>query len=307
MKMLILIVLGILSCATVASCQTETASISGRITDSSGAAISGAGVQVQNVLTGREVRIKTNESGLYFVTALQPGTYRVIVSSPGFKQIVKPDIALDVQQNASLNFSMIVGSTSETVTVEAGAPLVSTESATVGTVVTHNQVENMPLNGRSFQSLITLTPGIVATPASFADQGQFSVNGQRTDTNYVSVDGVSGNVGVSGGVALVTSSGGALPAYSVAGGTAALVSVESMQEFRTQTSTFAPEFGRSPGAQIEIATRSGTNSFHGTAFEYLRNGKLDANDWFADNLGLPKTIVHQNDFGGVFGGPVILL
>lgn len=306
MKKLILIVLGILCCATVASCQTETASISGRITDSSGAAISGAGVQVQNVLTGREVRIKTNESGLYFVTALQPGTYRVIVISPGFKQIVKPDIALDVQQNASLNFSMIVGSTSETVTVEAGAPLVSTESATVGTVVTHNQVENMPLNGRSFQSLITLTPGIVATPTTFTDQGQFSVNGQRTDTNYVSVDGVSGNVGVSGGVALATSSGGALPAYSVAGGTAALVSVESMQEFRTQTSTFAPEFGRSPGAQIEIATRSGTNAFHGTAFEYLRNGKMDANDWFADNLGLGKAIVHQNDFGGVFGGPVIL-
>lgn len=306
MKTLRLFALGILCCATVAFSQTETASISGRITDPSGAAISGADVQVQSVLTGREVQIKSNESGLYFVRALQPGTYRLIVSSPGFKQIVKPDIALDVQQNASLNFSMIIGSTAETVTVGAGAPLVNTESATVGTVVTHNQVENMPLNGRSFQSLITLTPGIVATPTSFADQGQFSVNGQRTDTNYVSIDGVSGNIGVSGGVALVTSSGGALPAYSVAGGTAALVSVESMQEFRTQTSTFAPEFGRSPGAQIEIATRSGTNAFHGTAFEYLRNGKLDANDWFADNLGLAKAIVHQNDFGGVFGGPVIL-
>ncbi|MGA8345285.1 MAG: TonB-dependent receptor [Candidatus Sulfotelmatobacter sp.] len=306
MKTLVLVMLGILCCATIAPCQTETATISGRITDPSGAVVSGADVQVQNVLTAREVRIKTNESGLYLVTALQPGTYRVIVSSPGFKQIVKPNIALDVQQNASLNFSLTVGSASETVTVESGAPHVNTESATVSTVVTHDQVENMPLNGRSFQSLITLTPGIVATPATYTDQGQFSVNGQRTDANYFNIDGVSGNVGVSAGFSLTTTSGGALPAFSIVGGTAALVSVESMQEFTTQTSTFSPEFGRFPGAQISIATRSGTNAFHGTAFDYLRNGKMDANDWFADNLGLPKAIVHQNDFGGVFGGPVLL-
>jgi hypothetical protein len=165
-------------------------------------------------------------------------------------------------------------------------------------------VENLPLNGRSFQTLIMLTPGVVVTPTVFDDQGQFSVNGQRANANYFTVDGVSANFGVTGYFPLVQTAGGALPALTVSGGTNSLVSVDAMQEFRIQTSSFAPEFGRTPGGQISIVTRSGTNAFHGTLFEYFRNSVLDAKDWFANFNGLEKPEERQNDFGGVFGGPV---
>src|SRR5262249_8115943 len=138
---------------------------------------------------------------------------------------------------------MTLGAESETVTVEAGAPLVNTESGTVSTVVDHEFVENLPLNGRSFQALLMLTPGVVLTATAFDDQGQFSVNGQRADANYFTVDGVSANFGMTGYVAQVQTASGSLPALSAMGGTNSLVSVDAMQEFRIQTSSFAPEFG----------------------------------------------------------------
>ena len=153
--------------------------------------------------------------------------------------------------------------------------------------------------------MIMLTPGVVVTTASFADQGQFSVNGQRADANYFTVDGVSANFGVTGYFPLVQTAGGELPALSVSGGTNSLVSVDAMQEFRVQTSSFAPEFGRTPAGQISVVTRSGTNALHGTLFEYFRNGALDASDWFANFNHLRKPDERQNDFGGVFGGPIV--
>src|SRR5258707_4179674 len=183
---------------------------------------------------------------------------------------------------------MTLGAASETVTVEAGAPLVNTESATVSTLIDRRFVENLPLNGRSFQTLIMLTPGVVVTPTAFNDQGQFSVNGQRADANYFTIDGASANFGVTGYFPLGQTAGGALPALSLSGGTNSLVSVDAMQEFRVQTSSFAPEFGRTPGGQISIATRSGTNNFHGSLFEYFRNDVLDAKDWFANFNHLAK-------------------
>jgi hypothetical protein len=159
------------------------------------------------------------------------------------------------------------------------------------------------MNGRSFQSLIDLTPGVVLTGSNGYDDGQFSANGQRADSNYWMVDGVSANIGIS-----VTNPGtglaGSVGSFSVLGGTNSLVSVDALQEFRIQTSNFAPEFGRTPGAQVSIVTRSGTNRFSGTAFDYLRNDVLDANDWFADQASLPKPKERQNDFGGTLGGPL---
>jgi hypothetical protein len=143
----------------------------------------------------------------------------------------------------------------------------------------------------------------VVTATAFGDQGQFRVNGQRTDANYFTVDGVSANFGVAGYQPLVQAAGGALPSLSALGGTNSLVSVDAMQEFRIQTSSFAPEFVRTPGAQVSIVTRSGTNAFHGTLFEYFRNNDLDARDWFVNYNGLVKPAERQNDFGGVLGGP----
>jgi hypothetical protein len=263
-------------------------------------------VEVTNVDTNVSVHQSTNGDGLYVVVGLKPGRYRVSVAKDGFRRIDVVDLVLNVQDVLSRNFQLELGPVSSSITVTADASDIDTADATVSTVVDRQFVENMPLNGRSFQTLITLTPGTIVTPASVDGQGQFSVNGQRSDANYFTVDGVSANTGISGfSRVFYQSGGGALPALSAVGGTNSLVSVDAMQEFRIQTSSFAPEFGRQPGAQISIVTRSGSNSFHGTAFDYFRNDVLDANDWFSNHDGLPKPKERQNDFGGVFGGPVI--
>jgi hypothetical protein len=285
--------------------QSTNASLSGHVTDPSKARIAGATVRAISAGTNFSYEAATNGSGDYYLSNLPPDIYRVEVEKSGFKKLIKPDVVLHVQDALNLDFEMKVGSVSESVAVEGGAPLVNTESATVSTVIDEAFVDNLPLNGRSFQTLIMLTPGVVVTATAFDDQGQFSVNGQRADANYFTVDGVSANFGVTGYGPLVQTAGGGLPALSALGGTNSLVSVDAMQEFRIQTSSFAPEFGRTPGGQISIVTRSGTNRFHGTLFEYFRNNVLDADDWFVNYDHLPKPEERQNDFGGVFGGPII--
>lgn len=285
--------------------QSTNASLMGRIADPAKARIVGARVAAVRAGTNARHETTTNASGEYYLANLPPGDYSIEIEKPGFKKIVKPGVTLHVQDALELDFEMTLGSLSETVTVEAGAPPVNTESATVSTIVDRTLVENLPLNGRSFQTLITLTPGVVLTPTAFNEQGQFSVNGQRADANYFTVDGVSANFGVTGFVAMMQSASGGLPALSASGGTNSLVSVDAMQEFRIQTSSFAPEFGRTPGGQVSIVTRSGTNDFHGTLFEYFRNDVLDARDWFVNFNNLPKPAERQNDFGGVVGGPVV--
>jgi hypothetical protein len=284
--------------------QSTNASLTGRITDPSQALIGHAKVAAVSEGTNFRYETITNNSGEYSL-ALPPNTYRIEVEKTGFKKLIKPDVVLHVQDAAAIDLQMTLGAASDSVTVEAGAPLMNTESATVSTVVDRTFVESLPLNGRSFQTLINLTPGVVLTVTAFDDQGQFSVNGQRADANYFSVDGVSANFGITGYLAMVQAASGALPALSASGGTNSLVSVDAMQEFRIQTSSFAPEFGRTPGGQISIVTRSGTNNFHGTAFEYFRNDELDAKDWFVNYNGLPKPEERMNDFGGVLGGPLI--
>lgn len=290
---------------TVVRGQSPNGTISGLVADSSGAVIVGADMLLENDATGVQYSAKTNGDGIYLLSNLTPGTYRLQVSKIGFKTLIKPDIILSVQDALAINFTLPVGATSEIVTVVGGAPLIDTQDASVSTVVDRNFADNLPLNGRSFQTLIQLTPGVVLTPNNEGNEGQFSVNGQRTSANYWMVDGVSANIGIGANFNGGNGVGGALGSFSVLGGTNSLVSVDAMEEFRIQTSTYAPEFGRTPGAQISIVTRSGTNQFHGTAFDYLRNSVLDANNWFAGEVGLPKPQEKQNDFGGTFSGPLI--
>jgi hypothetical protein len=275
------------------------------VTDANDAVIVGAKVEATNIATQVTYSGETNGEGFFVIANLPTGRYRIVVQKQGFQSVIKPDVDVHVQDVISLNFSMQVGSITQSVTVEAGASLAQTETAAVDTLVDRQFVENLPLNGRSFQSLIALTPGVVLTKANFNEQGQFSANGQRANANYFMVDGVSANIGVSAGITLGQSGGGSLPGFSAFGGTSNLVSVDALQEFRVQTSTFAPEFGRTPGAQVSIVTRSGTNDFHGALFEYFRNDVLDANDWFANSRGQRKPALRQNDFGAVVGGPVI--
>jgi hypothetical protein len=284
--------------------QSPVGTISGIVNDSSGAAIAGADVLVVNDATRVQSPGKTNQEGIYLVSNLPPGPYLIQVSRAGFKTIIKPDITLNVQDALSLNFTLPVGAISEIVTIEGGAPLVNTESASVGTVIDRRFVESLPLNGRSFNTLLQLTPGVVIAPSSDTEPGQFSIAGQRTDANNFTVDGVSANFGVGSGAFLGNTGSGSTQSFSALGATSSLVSVDALQEFRVETSSFAPEFGRSPGGQVVLVTRSGTNDFHGDVFDYFRNTAMDANDWFANSVGNPRAAEHHNDFGGVIGGPL---
>jgi hypothetical protein len=293
----------VMQVSVMAWAQTETALLSGRITDQRGAAIAGAELTITNIATNVSVRGTTNQLGLYVVSSLQPGHYHVTVSKDGFKTINLSDLVLTVQDNVSRNFELPVGSVSESVTVVADMADVR-HSPAVSTVVDQKLVGELPLNGRSFQGLIQLTPGVVTSPTDNNSQGQFSINGQRTNANYYTVDGASANSGTAPVFSTGQTFAGGLPAFSALGGTNTLVSTEAVQEFAVQTSSYAAEFGRTPGGQISIVTRSGTNQFHGTAFNYLRNDLFDANDWFANHNGIKRLALRQNDFGGVFGGPL---
>ena len=285
--------------------QSETATVSGQVADPSGLNITGAQVKLVDIDRDTTISVTTNSTGLYTFPIVRAGKYRMEVSAGGFRVVNVAGLIVNVQDHLEQNFRLTVGSVLESVTVEAVTSQINTESATVSTVVDRNFAENLPMNGRSFQTLIELTPGVVLTASNLFDSGQFSVNGQRADSNYWMVDGVGANIGIGTGSGPGTGLGGSVGSFSALGGTNSLVSVDAMQEFRIQTSTYAPEFGRTPGGQISIVTRSGTNEFHGTAFDYLRNDALDANNWFADSAGLPKPQERQNDFGGTLGGPVI--
>jgi hypothetical protein len=296
------LVLIFLLTAVAAFAQTENARISGRVTDLSGAVIAGAQCQITNIETNVSTTTTTNQDGIYVIPDLRPATYRLTIQKEGFRAVIQPSLQLYVQDAVNENFTLAIGPMSEAVTI-TGAML-QTDSASVSTVVDDQFVQNMPLNGRSFQSLIAMVPGLVFTASTEEGPGQFSVNGQRNDANYFTVDGVSANFGSSPQNGLGQSLGGAIPGWTSGGGTNALVSVDAMQEFRIQTSSYAPEFGRTPGAQISIVTKSGTNQFHGTAFDYLRNDFFDARNYF-DVPPMIKPPLRQNDFGGVLGGPII--
>jgi hypothetical protein len=283
----------------------QNAQVAGTVMDSQGAVIPKASVTVLNKEKGISHTVETNSDGAYLVPFLVPAIYSITVKATGFQMVISDNIKLEVGQNARLDFKLQVGTVEQTVTVSGEAPLVNTTDGTVSTVVDRQFAENLPMNGRSFQTLIQLTPGVVVVPSNSSDSGQFTVNGQRAVSNYWTVDGVSANIGVTAGQIPGNGFSGALASFSVLGGTNSLVSVDAMQEFRIQTSTYAPEFGRVPGGQISIVTRSGTNQFHGTLFDYLRNDLLDANDWFANSAGLPKPKERQNDFGGTFSGPIL--
>jgi Carboxypeptidase regulatory-like domain/TonB dependent receptor len=301
MKSPVLVALLLLS--SVAACaQTENARISGRVTDLTGAVIVGAQCKITNIETDVSVTTTTNEDGIYVLPDLHPATYRLTIEKKGFRTVIQPSLQLYVQDAINENFTLALGPASETITVLSDTFGVRTDSAAVSTVVDDQFVQNMPLNGRSFQSLIALAPGTVFVSGE-EGTGQFSVNGQRSDANYITVDGVSANFGSTSGCCLGQTIGGTTPAFTSGGGTNGLVSVDAMQEFRIQTSSVAPEFGHTPGAQISIVTKSGSNQFHGTAFDYVRNDIFDARNFF-DAPPLPKPPLRQNDFGGTLGGPI---
>jgi hypothetical protein len=281
------------------------ASLTGVVMDENNAVIPGASVAVKDALRKTQKETVTAGDGTFSVTELWPGSYIITVRRDGFSTAEVKDVLLSAGEQAALKIKLRVGDIGETVSVTAD-PLLMANSSSPGLTLERQAIENLPVNGRSLQTLTLLAPGTVAPRATFTEQGQLSVNGQRANANYFMLDGVSANIGVAVGASGTGQSGaGSLPGTSVMGSTNTLVTLDSLQEFKILTTAFAPEYGRTPGAQILLTTRAGTNQFHGSIFEYFRSNALGARDWFArtENASLPSS--RTNEFGGVFGGPII--
>jgi hypothetical protein len=279
-----------------------SATLSGTVADETGAVIPGAEIIITNPATGLQRRLLTDGEGSFNFPLLPPARYNVRVERAGFAPVEIRGAALGAGDHRAYRVLLKVGGFSESVQVEDETLLEG--GGAVATVVGQRLVEDLPLAGRTLQPLLELVPGSVTTRASFGEQGQFSVNGQRANANYFTVDGVSANFGVSAGTAPGQAAAGSLPALTAHGGTNGLVSADALQEMRVQSSTYAPEWGRAPGAQISLVTRAGTNEFHGTAFEYFRHDMLGANDWFANSRTLRKPPLRQHQAGATLGGPV---
>ncbi len=289
----------------IVSAQTTNATLSGTITDPSGKVAPGVEVTVLNTDTGVSATSRTNNEGVYTISGLQYGHYRVVVTHDGFKRIELTSVTLEVAASVTRNFQLELGTSSQTVTVEGNALNINTTDGSVSTVIDREFVDQIPLNGRTLQNLLPLSPGIVADglsgPGNTGYSG-FTVNGTRSigSANWT-VDGVSANIGATlNGQSPDTLAG----ALTILGTTQSMISLDALQEFRVSTSSYGVEYGVAPGAQIQIESRAGTNRVHGSAYDYVRNTIFDANDWFADQEGLPKAPEQQNDFGATLGGPI---
>lgn len=275
-------------------------SIEGTVQDSSGAAIPNVMVTVTNVETGTARTVTTDERGYYQVLSLQVGQYQVSAEAQGFKKALRRGIDLTVGQQAVIPFSLEVGQVQEQVTVTAEVPVVDTTTASTSGLVEEKAVKDLPLNGRSYDRLITLNPGTSSvttnlrpTAANVSQGYLFNVNGNRSNDNLFTVNGIEFT-----GASRI----GAMPG----GASGQLLGVDAVREFNVESSTYGVEYGKRLGGQVNIVTQSGTNNFHGTVFEFLRNDMFDATDFFtnANPAGAKKPAFRRNDFGGAAGGPI---
>src|SRR5580704_2681430 len=273
--------------------QTTTGSIVGTVTDHSGAAVPGAAVTVINVDTNIATKTTTDTSGNYVVTPLGVGHYSVTVEARGFKRSVSAGITLNVQDRIGVNVVLEVGQVSETVEVTGAAPALQTDTSYLGQVMESQKIVDLPLNGRFFTRLAVLTAGTAPTAPGARDErtGGFSANGVRPYQNSYLLDGIDNNS---------LSEDLTNEASFVVG-----PSPDAIQEFRVQTNSMSAEFGRSGGAVLNVTIKSGTNGFHGSVFEFLRNSRLDAKNFFDPPTG-PTPPFKQNQFGASTGGPVLL-
>ena len=285
---------------------TPAGTLYGYVLDPDHRPLPGARVTVENPNTAAVRGVVSNQQGLYSVPALAPGSYNITVDANGFKTIHQERIMLSADENARLDFSLTIGSRTDATTVKGGAPLINTSDATVSTLIGNQFVENLPMNGRTFSTLIDLAPGGMMTPTNQTEQGQFSVNGQRPDAKLLHGGWRQRQPGnyrerhQPGPERRRAASGGGCVWRNGQFRLAGCVAGVPHPDFNLR----AREYGHTPGAQVSLVTKSGTNTFHSTELEYFRNDALDANNWFANNLGISKPGLRQNDFGGVLGGPI---
>lgn len=294
--------------------QVSTATVVGTVQDSSSAAIPDAQLKLINDQTGTENDSATGSDGRFVLTGILPGTYRLWIQRAGFATTQLSGITLNIGDTRNFLVRLRIGPVTESVTVDASGITPNTNDASVATVVDRRFVHTIPLNGRSFQDLISMTPGIVtqnpqAVQQGTGQSGDFSVNGQSPGANSFYIDGVSANLGLGPGqTGSAISSIGSSSGSTALGTTQSLVSVDALQELRVLTSNYSAEYGRSPGGQFTFLTRSGTEQYHGTAFLTWRGYQTDASDRFEGYV--PYQFINhnfsQNDFGGTASGPIHL-
>jgi hypothetical protein len=284
-----------LSCGTL-NAQNSYGSAVGTITDNTGAVVTGATVTLTNVDTGDKRTVTTNGSGDYLFVNLPPGNYRVDVENTGFKHFTRTNVLVLVQGSTRVDASLELGSIDQTVEVTSQAPLLETQQATVGQAVAGRAVTELPLNGRDVFNLLALAPGVVpqgqalngnpvTSGISTFAWGNYQISGGIPNTGATFIDGAPINSGYINAIALVPTQ-------------------DSVQEFRVEANNIGPEYGGTTNGIITMATKSGTNAFHGTAYDFLRNTVLNANTFFANNSHLPRPIFIQNQFGATIGGPI---
>lgn len=290
----------------------QTADLSGAIADSSHAVVLGARITITRDATGQKRTVSSNDEGFYSSPLLLPGSYTVTVEATGFGIQTNSGVKLDPGQEARLDFILLPAGLQQSVTVRADTFSVQTESSALATEVDSELIRDLPVNNQSFQALIALAPGasfqpVISLSSGLGGEGTaLNVNGQRDTANYFTVDGVSANVGIEGGpFGVGPSGGGAAPVFDILGSTHDLISMDDMEEFKLQTSTYPAEVGRAGGGQLAIVSRSGSHDFHGSVFDYFRNEALNANEWFAIAAARPRAALRYNDFGGFFGGPIL--
>lgn len=271
--------------------QTTEAALIGLVADPSGSAIAGANVVTTNQATGQSRSVTTNETGAYRVAPLSPGTYDIRVTISGFKTKVQTGVLLQTGATLKLDVGLEVGEVTESIEVTAAAPILQTQDTAVAGVITTSQLERIPVNGRNYTRLLVLMPGTSDIRRSqgrgdLSGAQMVSVNGQRTQDNNYTLDGVDNNM------MFMNSPGGSPP-------------MDSIQEFRVATGNSA-EYGRSSGANVNLSVRSGTRDLHGSVYGYIRNDAFDANEWFANRQNRGKVPFKQYQYGVSAGGPVVL-
>ncbi len=269
--------------------QGVTGSITGALQDSSGAVIPNSLVTARSVESGREWQTRTNAGGLYNLPALPPGQYTLTAEVAGFKRLVTNPITLEVNQTARIDLTLEVGAVAETVQVTDLAPVLQTENTQLGSLVTGNTTVNLPLNGRNFAQLTLLAPGVVSYDigsfTTVGGGGRPLVNGNRAQANNFRIDGMDANETQDNGIGFSPN-------------------VDAIQEFKLITTNAPAEYGNAMGAIVNTSLKSGTNQYHGSLFEFVRNDHMDSNTWFGNATGQPRPQFSQNVFGGTFGGPI---
>jgi outer membrane receptor protein involved in Fe transport len=300
--MLVLLAAIALLCMQV-SAQVRFGSVLGTVADSSGAMISGAAVKLTNLGTNEVRTVQTASSGLYAFPNLNAGLYRVEVELAGFKRFIQDKVEVQVDVTTRVDATLQVGNVTETVVVTTEAPPLQSDNASLGTVISQQEVQSIPLSGRNINNMLTLVPGVVAQGGTYGNAasnqnyqgaartnaigfGNYSIGGGFGNQSSFYVDGVASNA----------------PAGNL---NTLIPSQDVVQEFRVVTNNVAAEYGNYAGGVINLTTKSGTNAFHGAIYEYLRNKVFNANDYFAPQLGLPRAPLVQNQYGGTLGGPII--